>query len=88
MWYTVAKKEFGWRKVGTVFLAKKDYAGYVRLFPVKYGSDKDGKTIPVIDPKNYVQMDSVDARRMCTRPTQDFDSVVEESIMICEGAYC
>jgi hypothetical protein len=88
MWFTVAKNEFGWRKAGTVFIAKKDYAGYVKLFPIKYGTSKDGKTIPVADPKNYVHIDSRDALRFCTKPSKDFDSVIEESIMICEGAYC
>lgn len=88
MWFTIAKREFDAFKAGTIFIAKKDYAEQVRLFKVKFGTGTNGKTIPIADPKNYVVLDSQEARNLCTRPSKDFDNVVEESIMICEGAYC
>ena len=88
MWFTIAKVEFDDVKAGTVFIAKKDFADSVRLFRIKYSTDRNGNTIPIADPKNYIHMGADEARRLCTRPSTDFNSVIEESIMICEGAYC
>lgn len=87
MWFTIAKYEANNIKAGTVFIARKDYAGSVMLFRIKYGSYQ-GRTIPITDTSNYQLISTEEARKWLTKPSNDFDSVIEEAIMICEGAYC
>ena len=87
MWFTAAKFEADGIKAGTIFIAKKDYDS-VKLYRIKFSADRNGKTIAITDSKNYMSISVEDAREWLTKPTKDFDAMIEESIMLCEGAYC
>jgi hypothetical protein len=88
MWYTAAKTEKMGYKAGTIFIVTKKFSS-VFLFPVKFSNAPvTFKTIAVPDPKVFLTVTVDEAREWCIKPSKDFDSVVEESIMICEASYC
>ena len=85
MWYAVLRRELTLQEkfagstfkvmAGTVWIVKKDAEHGVRADHIhnKYG--------PLF-------LDQEDARKIFTRPTKDIDSVMEESINVCEAVYC
>lgn len=83
MWYTVANtKQFesSGIKAGKV-LACKAVDGMVQFFVV-------GVTGLVVDKDPIFSITGSSAKKYFTKPSKDFDSVVEHSFMICEAHYC
>ncbi len=89
MWYTAAKVEFGNFKVGEVFVVSKTKEGKVLAKKALFTNHPVTlKAMIVADETRKVQLTQSAARYRFITPSQDMDSVIEESIMLCEGAYC
>lgn len=94
MWYSVLRREvvmttsFQGRallqdkkyRAGSVFLVKK-----VDTFIRMYKIDAEGT---IVDPKQFIILSVGEAREYFTKPTKVLSDAIEESIMVCEGAYC
>ena len=88
MWYTVAKVEFGNTKVGTIFATRKAADGAVLVSRVKFSDDPKSLEM-VVDPTyEPIRLTQSDARQLFIPPSKDLATIVEASIMLCEGAYC
>jgi hypothetical protein len=68
-------------RAGTVFQVRKSYDVFVRMDRI----DMDGK---FVDPREFVLVSVDEARALFTKPSKVLSDVIEESIMVCEAAYC
>jgi hypothetical protein len=89
MWYTAAKVEFDNFKVGEVFVVSKTKEGKVLAKKVLLTAHHEIlKNIVVVDEIHKVEMTQSDARFRFIPPSKDLNAVIEESLMLCESAYC
>lgn len=96
MWYTVLVKDSELTtsisfdpvqlvsyNAGSVFSAKAISSEMVRLDLLNL--DDDGS---IKRPGEFVVLTKEECKQLFTKPTQSFFDAVEESVMVCEAAYC
>lgn len=88
MWYTAAKVEFGSTKVGTIFIVSKTMEGKVLARRVKFTNHPVTFKTLIVPSEETIEFTQSAAKHRFITPSKDMDSVIEESIMLCEGAYC
>lgn len=86
MWYAVAKQPIAGYQIGSIFQVWKDGIDVV-VQKQTIDFDKAGNMRGILI-GSPIQISRIYAQRIFTKPTKDFDSVVEESIMQCEAAFC
>lgn len=89
MYFAVLRAPAKIGKVGSVFAVSKVFdenrnAVVVHAALVSYTNS--GK--PTWNKLTCVTLTQPCAREYFTKPSKDFDSVLEESFMVCEAAYC
>jgi hypothetical protein len=86
-YYTAAKKKTQGFTVGTIF---RVWAEGDTVYALKQNFENHPVTLKVIAIDN-VQLFTYSkemARRVFIKPSKDLEDVIEESIMLCEAAYC
>jgi hypothetical protein len=89
MYFAVLRVETKFGKPGAVYAVAKEFSqarnqDVVRATKVTYSNTGNPDW-------NFLTAETISqkvARECFTRPTQDFDAALEESFMVCEGAYC
>lgn len=80
MYFAILTKETI-AKIGSVFVVQKAHDNMVNVYKIDHST-----RMPIISSKKTFSREH--ARSMFTKPSTDFDDVIEHAIMICEGAYC
>lgn len=88
MWYTAAKVEVGNTKVGTIFVVSKTKEGEVLARRAKCTSHPVTFKTVIVPTDEIIRLTVSAARHRFIKPSKDIDDIVEESIMLYEGAYC
>ncbi len=98
MWYSVLRSEAklttSFRLVANVdspLQEMKYHAGtvfQVRKSDVFVRMDRIHMDGALIDPREFVLVSVDEARALFTKPSKVLSDVIEESIMVCEAAYC
>lgn len=87
MWMAVLKKATSGYRIGSMWCVYRTKSEPVLVTARVLDVVSPGA--PFVD-TNYAPLYFTieDAQKHFTKPTQDFNSLMEESIMQCEGAYC
>ena len=85
-YYAVAKKKTQGHTAGSIFRVYRDDAVYA--IKQKFTNHPITLKTMAVDVGSPIAYSVEMARRTFTSPSKDLDSVIEESIMICEATYC
>lgn len=88
IYYAAAKKKTQGHNAGAIFKVWRQANGTVYAIKQNFGNETVTMKAITIDVGQPIAYSVEMARRTFTRPSTDIESVIEESIEICESTYC